>query len=620
MSFMYNPYPYDDPRAVNRPVLPKNIAESVVGGTLKAAQKLASDLAERLQASSGRNIIVAMDGYATADWSEMINLLSQQLCARGIELETIAFANALLSEEQIDQMINPLLEWDREKDPTLLYGRLFKGGYEALLDKEALDAMSNVLKEYRQAKDNKVIVVYGYGSLIKQMRDLYDVKCYFDVTPKESILRIRRGQYTNIGQEMARVPNQIIRRCYYVDFELAVPLRGELLQGNLIDYYISSDKPDHVQMVTMDALNGILDALASYPFRCKPVYLEGVWGGTYIQKLRHLPEGMRNCAWVFDLIPMEVSVVVETGDELFELPFFTFVQKEGKTIMGGACVNKFGGYFPIRFNYDDSYHSTGNMSIQVHSGYDYNVQNYDELGRQDESYYVVVAGHHAKTFVGFRDDADTDQFIKDIKAADTQYKPVDYMKYVNYEESKPGLQVMIPAGTIHSSGRNQVVLEIGSLTVGSYTYKLYDYLRADLDGKPRPIHTWHGERNLVYDRRREWVHNNIVQAPRSVRSGEGWAEYIVGEHDLLYFTLRRLEFEKSIEDNTCGKFHVLSLVDGERIRIRSIDHPERHFDAEYMDIVVVPADMGHYVIENLRSEPICVHKTMLKDGFESGQK
>ena len=35
-------------------------------------------------------------------------------------------------------------------------------------------------------------------------------------------------------------------------------------------------------------------------------------------------------------------------------------------------------------------------------------------------------------------------------------------------------------------------------------------------------------------------------------------------------------------------------------------------------MVVVPADMGEYVIENLGKEPVCVHKTMLKDGFEFG--
>ena len=191
------------------------------------------------------------------------------------------------------------------------------------------------------------------------------------------------------------------------------------------------------------------------------------------------------------------------------------------------------------------------------------------------------------------------------------------MKYVNYEESKPGLQVMLPAGTIHSSGRNQVILEIGSLTIGSYTYKLYDYLRPDLDGKPRPIHTWHGERVLDFDRRTSKIHGTIVHEPRLVRKGHDWAEYIVGECEELYFSLRRLEFEKSIEDNTNGKFVVLTLVDGDKIRIRSKANPEYYFDAEFMDMTVVPAAMGEFVVENLGLEPICVHKTTLKEGFEN---
>ena len=615
---MYNPYPYDDPRAINKPVLAPQTIESVTAGTPQAAARLAREFAETLKATPQRNLIVAFDGYTTADWTRTINLLSQQLLGKGIELDVVAFTEVLKSEQEIADMINPNLEWDTSKDPSLLFGRLIERDYADMFDAAKFAAFKQRLEALRApAAAGRVLLVYGSGCLVEEVRGLYDIKCYFDVTPKEAILRIRRRQFANLGDKVAAPANRVIRRCYYADFEMGVRHRGKLLRGELLDYYMASDRPDHIHMIPMEALSDIFRSLACYPFRCKPVYLEGVWGGTYVKKLRNLPDTMRNCAWVFDLIPMEVSIVVEAGAERVEFPFFTFVQREGEAIMGDACVKKFHGYFPIRFNYDDSYHSNGNMSIQVHSGARYNQENYDELGRQDESYYVVVAGHNARTFVGFRDDADTEQFIRDIKRADTEYKPVDYLKYVNYEVSKPGLQVMLPAGTIHSSGRNQVVLEIGSLTIGSYTYKLYDYLRADLDGKPRPIHTWHGERNLAFERKASWVHDHIVQQPRIVRQGETWAEYIVGESDMLYFSLRRLEFETSVEDNTNGRFHVLTLVDGERIRIRSIEHPERYFDAEFMDMVVVPADMGRYVIENLRTEPICVHKTMLKDGFDA---
>jgi len=615
---MYNPFPYDDLAAVNRPALKKETLEGITSGTLNSAKKLANDLASKLAENPRKNIVVAFDGYVSADWSRMLNCLGQQFTAKGIDMEQIDFSSVFKSEEEMKEMIDPTLEWDKSKDPTLLFGKVFKGGYSHLFDAGKLEKLADKIKGYgNESAKGRVIFIYGYGCLSEQLRELYDVKCWFDVTPKECQLRIRRGQYKNLGYRTALPANLIIRHCYYVEYNLAVGLRGEMLRKHLLDYYLPSDNLDNTQLLTRETAEDMMDALAKYPFRCKPVYLEGIWGGTYMKKLRHLPDEMKNAAWVFDLIPMEVSVVIEAGACKVEIPFSTFFQQEGIPIMGESCVSKFGGYFPIRFNYDDSYHSTGNMSIQCHSGGKFNIENFNEFGRQDESYYVVVAGHHAKTFLGFRNDADIPQFFNDIEAADKEHKPVDYEKYVSYEDSKPGLQVMIPAGTIHSSGRNQVVLEIGSLTIGSYTYKLYDYLRLDFDGKQRPIHTKMGEENLVTTRRTDWVRQNIVQKPREVRSGKGWAEYIVGEHDLLYFTLRRLEFEKSISDNTNGRFHVLSLVDGENIRIRSAANPERYYDAEYMDIVIVPADMGEYVIENLGKEPICVHKTMLKDGFES---
>lgn len=615
---MYNPFPYDDPRAVNRPELKRETIDGVTSGTLRSAVRLANDFAARIAADPGKNLITAFDGYTTADWSRLLNTLSQQLRLKGIEMESISFDEVYKTEEEINTMIYPYLEWDQTKDPTLLYGRIFRGGYDALFDKAKLASFeARIEAAGKPVPKGRIIVVYGYGCLNGDLRRLYDVKAYLDVTPKESTLRIRRGQFANYGDRLAKPANRVIRRCYYVDFEMALHLRGELLREGVLDWYIPSDNLDGMQLMSRQTMEEILAALARYPFRCKPVYLEGVWGGTYVKKLRNLPDTMKNCAWVFDLIPMEVSIVVEAGENRVEFPYFMFLQREGVAIMGENCVKKFGGYFPIRFNYDDSYHSNGNMSIQVHSGEKYNKENFDELGRQDESYYVVATGHDAKTFVGFRDDADTDEFIRNIKLADTEHKPFDYMKYVHYEESKPGLQVMLPAGTIHSSGRNQVVLEIGSLTIGSYTYKLYDYLRADLDGKPRPIHTWHGERTLAFERNSSWARENIIQEPRTVRCGEGWAEKIVGECDMLYFSLRRLEFEKTIEDNTGDKFHVLVLVDGEAVRIRSIENPDRHFDARFMDMVVVPADMGHYVIENLGTEPVSVHKTMLKEGFEN---
>ena len=617
---MYNPFPFDDPRPVNRPELSEKTVKSIIsGGNQNVVKKFVATLADR---AAKEGVVVALDGYTTANWTVFVNLIARECCLLGLGFEAIdANAATLKSGKEIDAIIDPLLIWDTKIDPTLLYGKVYKGGYQGLMDEARTEAFKKAVPASRQA--GKISVVYGYGSLIPELRELYDVKVFFDLTPMKSMLRIRRGEYSNLGKERPGIINRTIRRCYYCDFECAVRNRHELWENNVPDWYVLDNDPQNLQLMPFGTFSDICAQLVKYPFRAKPCYLEGVWGGSYMKKLRNLPEEMRNAAWVFDFIPMEVSVVVEAGDEKLDINYCSFVHKEGVNLMGEDCVKKFEGYFPIRFNWDDSYHSTGNMSIQCHSGGEYNVKNYNEFGRQDESYYVVVTGHDAKTFIGFRDDADIPQFFRDIEAADTEHKPCDYMKYVSYEESKPGLQVMLPAGTIHSSGRNQVILEIGSLTIGSYTYKMYDYLRLDFDGKQRPIHTRLGEENVRQDRRYSVIHDPespeyIVQKPRLSASGEGWEEYILGENPQVYFSLRRLEFEKKCEQDTGGKlFHVLTLVDGDAVRVRSVRHPERYFDLQFMDIVCVPADMGRYVIENLGREPVMVHKTCLREGYQN---
>lgn len=620
MSFMYNPFPFDDPKPVNRPELSRKTVDAVVaGGTPSVAKRFAAPVIDKARES---NQIVAFDGYATADWKQFLNLVARECKAAGVDFVSIdQNAECFKSGKEIDDMIDPLLIWDTEIDPTLLYGKIYKGGYEGILDEEKTKAFEEKVAGMRNGS-GKVVAVYGYGCLIPRFRDLYDVTCFFDLTPKTSILRIRRGEYSNIGKERPDLVNRVIRRCYYCDFEMSVCSRRELLRNSAIDFYFLSDDPQSIQMLPFGAFADICAQLVKYPFRAKPCYLEGVWGGSYMKKLRNLPDKMRNAAWVFDFIPMEVSVLVEVGNEKLDINFCSFVCKEGVNLMGEGCVNKFHGYFPIRFNWDDSYHSTGNMSIQCHSGSAYNREHYGEFGRQDESYYVCVTGHDAKTFIGFRDDADIPQFFREIEAADKEHKPCDYMKYVNYEESRPGLQVMLPAGTIHSSGRNQVILEIGSLTIGSYTYKMYDYLRLDFDGKQRPIHTRLGEENVAQHRRASVIHDPespdyIVQKPRVAVEGDGWKEIILGENEQLYFSLRRLDFEKTCRQDTCGeRFHVLSLVDGDQVLVRSVAHPERCFKMDFLDIVCVPADMGEYEIVNLGKEPVMVHKTMLRDGYQ----
>lgn len=607
MSFMFNPTDYADPAAVNR-IDPAGLDLSgTVHGSLKLAQALISSGAK----------VIGIDGYATAPFGTMINFIHQAAALLEVGVSELCTGELWRDEDDINaELLKNNLPDDREKDPVLLYGKLFAGSYEDLMDAGKLALLKEKIASHRQSGKG-VLIVYGAGALCAALENLYDKRVWMDVIPLRAILNVKEGKYVNIGLKNCLSFKQTARRCYFVDFELALKQRERLVPEGKIDEYIAASKPENMWMMPMDSVNRLFDRGLESPFRCRPVYLEGVWGGYYVKQLRHLPDSMKNAAWIFDMIPMEVSIAYNVEGTEYEFPFYMLVQTKSEKLMGKESVAHFGRYFPIRFNYDDTFHSNGNMSIQCHPTRDYIRSENGEFDRQDESYYVVTTGQGARTFLGFKDGADTDAFFREAKQSAIDATPVDYLKYVNYVESKPGTQVLIPAGTIHASGRNQVVLEIGSLTVGSYTYKMYDYCRLDLDGHPRPLHIYHGEKVLHRERTTSWVNENIVQKPRTLRKGSDWEEFTVGEHDLLYFSLRNVRFVTKYEDDTKGRFHVLSLVDGHKVMVRSKKNPERFYIQNYLDIVVIPADMGEYEVINLtEGTTVTLHKTLLKDGFQ----
>ncbi|RCX09970.1 mannose-6-phosphate isomerase class I [Anaerobacterium chartisolvens] len=613
MSFMFNPYPYDDPNAVNHICFDPELKKTVSADSLASAKRLTARILEQLSRSP--RCIVALDGYITAPILQFKGLLSLQLAQNGISFEEISTQQLFLDSDTLYENFLPYLPEDKSTDPVLLYGSRYEGGYESLMKADEIEKLSSELKSFSESGKG-VLILYGYGSLIDTLRRYCTLKLFIDMTQKRTILNIRQGMFTNLGSTKPMPVNQILRRSYYIDFEVVAEFRGKLICNGQIDYYIAGDNPDKMKMLPLTTMKALFETMIGYPLRCRPVYLEGVWGGFYVKRLRNLPEEMKNCAWVFDLIPMEVSIAADIETMELEFPFYCFVQVIGPKLMGKKPAEKFNGYFPIRFNYDDTFHSSGNMSIQVHPNGDY-IKGNNELGRQDESYYMVVTGQEAKTYCGFHEDADVEEFIEKARRAEIYGEGFDHDKYVYSEPSVAGQQFLIPAGTIHASGRNQVILEIGSLTIGSYTYKMYDYMRKDLDGNLRPIHTFHGDKVLRRDFKESWVKANLIQKPRVIREGTGFEETIVGQHDLIYFSLRNVRFFEKYEDETTDRFHVLVLVEGEKCLIRSLTNPDRCFEQNYLDMVIVPAGFGPYEVINKGVGKVTIHKTLLKEGFEN---
>ncbi len=110
-----------------------------------------------------------------------------------------------------------------------------------------------------------------------------------------------------------------------------------------------------------------------------------------------------------------------------------------------------------------------------------------DYGGQSEALLYCYDGSDARTYLGFKAGTASREFFHLCRQSEVTGDLVPYQDYINGLESKPGIQVFIPAGTVHGSGRNQVVLELGTFTINAYTYKIYDYGRKGLDGRPRPI-------------------------------------------------------------------------------------------------------------------------------------
>lgn len=607
MSFMFKPLAYDDLTAVNSPELSSSIKESLVIGNEDTASTIIGSI-DGLQKP-----VILVDGYVGSNFQNFAGELEKQISNKHIRI--FDMRDVYLSQEEIDEMTKGNLPLNYDDDPVLLFGNLFEGNIDDLIDNEKLKTMVGEILDF-----SGVCIVYGLGCTIKPLLEIASKVVYIDISPKSAAIRAREGKFMNIGDKKARPFNLLMRRNYYVDFEVVVHHRKRLLNDDAVDFYVDGNKDDEYKLLPFESVREMLKTLVNYPFRCKPVYLEGIWGGEYIRKIRNIPMDIsKNIAWIFEFIPMETSIVVDVNSYYFELPFATFMALSGESITGAKAYERFGGYFPIRFNYDDTFHSDGNMSIQVHPMGDFTRKHYNEKGSQDEAYYIIATGHSARTYAGFKNDADIDEFLELADKSQSEGIDVDYKKYINAEVSFPGKQIMLPAGTIHASGQNQFILELGSLTIGSYTYKIYDYNRKDKDGNTRPIHLKNAMKVLDRKRNSDWVKKNIAIEPVLVREDSDYKEYIVGDTDLMYYQTSRVELKTkgSYRSSNNNQFTVITVVDGEEIEVYSESNPDFKFTQKYLEIVVIPAVITDYVIINKGYQPAVVHKTYLKPNFEN---
>src|SRR5208337_1342293 len=155
-------------------------------------------------------------------------------------------------------------------------------------------------------------------------------------------------------------------------------------------------------------------------------------------------------------------------------------------------------------------------------------------------------------------------------------------------------------GTVHCSGAGSMVLEI-SATPYIFTFKLWDWGRLGLDGKPRPIHLTHGLANIQWDRTTRWVKEHLVNRVVPLGAGDGWREEHTGLHEREFIEVRRHWFTKPVAHHTHGGVNVLNLVEGQEALVTSPEEVFAPFLVHYAETFIVPAGAGAYVVKPLGS-------------------
>jgi hypothetical protein len=140
-----------------------------------------------------------------------------------------------------------------------------------------------------------------------------------------------------------------------------------------------------------------------------------------------------------------------------------------------------------------------------------------------------------------------------------------------------------------------MVLEI-SHTPYIFTFKMWDWGRLGLDGKPRPIHLNHGLPNIQWDRTTSWARDQLINRFAPLGSGDGWREERTGLHEREFIETRRHWFTKRTPHSCHGGVNVLNLVEGEEAIVESPEGAFEPFPIHYAETFVVPAQVNSYTI------------------------
>lgn len=210
-------------------------------------------------------------------------------------------------------------------------------------------------------------------------------------------------------------------------------------------------------------------------FTFKPYLKTVVWGGDKIKDFKGIDTDMKNIgeSWEISGVPGHESVV-DSGEDA-GLTITQLIDKYGADLVGEDVYNRFGHDFPLLIKIIDA---RDNLSVQVHPDDELAQRRHNSQGKT-EMWYVIDADYDADIISGLAKEITPEEYRR--RVANNTITDV-----LASHKSHPGDVFFLPAGRIHAIGAGNLIAEIQQTS--DITYRVYDYDRRGLDGKPRQLH------------------------------------------------------------------------------------------------------------------------------------
>jgi len=210
-----------------------------------------------------------------------------------------------------------------------------------------------------------------------------------------------------------------------------------------------------------------------YPLTFHPLFKERVWGGRKLAELYGKPLPGRvpiGESWEISDRPGDISVVANgplAGRDLHWL-----VEQHGPELLGPARLQ--GGRFPLLIKLLDAQEK---LSLQVHPP----AGKAAELGSEPktEMWYIAAAAPGAELYVGLKRGVTRAEFEQKVRAGTV----AECFHRLPVQASDA---MFLPSGRVHAIGAGLVIFEIQQNS--DTTYRVFDWNRVGLDGKPREMH------------------------------------------------------------------------------------------------------------------------------------